>query len=130
MEMKPSCVTFSLRTAQSYLTMKTNSKTFEQDVVKSEIPVLVDFFATWCGPCKMLAPALDSLAERYQGRAKIMKVDVDESPELAGQFGIQAVPTLILFNHGKVVQQSSGVPSMHNLSTMLDAVVLSPASGR
>ena len=93
--------------------MTTNSKTFQQDVLQSELPVLVDFFATWCGPCKMLAPALEQLATQYQGRVKILKVDVDESGDLAQQYNITAVPTLLLFKKGQVTQTFTGVPPMH-----------------
>jgi len=101
--------------------MTTNSKTFQQDVLQSELPVLVDFFATWCGPCKMLAPALEQLATQYQGRVKILKVDVDESGDLAQQYNITAVPTLLLFKKGQVTQTFTGVPPMSQLTKVLDS---------
>ena len=82
--------------------IKTND--FNREVLQSEVPVLVDFFATWCGPCKMLGPVLESVAQQFQGRAKVVKVDIDESPELAEQYGITAVPTLMVFNAGKAGQ--------------------------
>ena len=103
--------------------MKTTTETFEQDALKSDLPVLVDFYATWCGPCKMLAPVLDEVAKRYEGRAKVVKVDIDESPELAQRFGVSAVPTLVLFKDGKVVQQVMGFQSPKQLSTLLDGVL-------
>ncbi len=102
--------------------MKTNTNNFKKDVIQSDLPVLVDFFATWCGPCQMLGPVLDDVAKRYQGRAKIAKVDVDESPELAMEYGINAVPTLILFNQGKPVKKVMGMASPRQLASLLDSV--------
>ncbi len=107
--------------------MTTNTQQFEKDVIQSELPVLVDFYATWCGPCRMLAPALDQVANAYAGRAKILKVDVDESPELATQYGINAVPTLILFHQGKPAQTLMGMQSPKQLAAALDSVA-APAS--
>jgi len=101
--------------------MKTSTNTFEKDVLSSELPVLVDFFAPWCGPCQMLGPVLEEVAKRYEGRAKVLKVDIEESPELAERFGINAVPTLILFNQGKPVQQVMGMQSARQLASLLDA---------
>ena len=109
--------------------MQTTTATFEQDALKSDLPVLVDFYATWCGPCKMLAPVLDEVAKRYEGRAKVVKVDIDESPELAQRFGVSAVPTLVLFKEGKVVQQVMGFQSPKQLSTLLDGVLAPPPAG-
>jgi len=103
--------------------MKTNSQSFEQEVIQSNVPVLVDFFAEWCGPCKMLAPALDTLEHNFAGRAKIVKVDVDESADLADKFAVQAVPTLLLFNHGQVTQRISGLVPLRQLTALLDGVV-------
>lgn len=102
--------------------MKTSTNTFEKDVLRSELPVLVDFFATWCGPCQMLGPVLEEVAKRYEGRAKVLKVDIEEAPELAERYGINAVPTLILFNQGKSVQQVRGMQSARQLTALLDEV--------
>jgi thioredoxin 1 len=102
--------------------MKTSTNTFENDVLSSELPVLVDFFATWCGPCQMLGPVLEEVAKRYEGRAKVLKVDIEEAPELAERYGINAVPTLILFNQGKPVQQIMGMQSARQLAAVLDPV--------
>jgi thioredoxin 1 len=82
--------------------------TFERDVVQSDKPVLVDFTATWCGPCRMIAPIVEELANEYQGRAVIGKVDVDENPETAMTYGIRSVPTLLIFKGGQVVDQIIG----------------------
>jgi thioredoxin 1 len=109
--------------------MKTTTETFDQDALKAELPVLVDFYATWCGPCKMLAPVLEEVAKRYEGRAKVVKVDIDESPELAQRFGVSAVPTLVLFKDGKAVQKVMGFQSPKQLSTLLDGVLAPPPAG-
>jgi thioredoxin 1 len=98
-----------------------NQNDFDREVLKSEMPVLVDFFATWCGPCKMLGPVLESVAQEFQGKARIVKVDIDESPELAGQYGITAVPTLLVFSGGKVVQKAMGFQSQKQLATLLNS---------
>lgn len=82
--------------------------TFEQEVLKSEEPVLVDFHAQWCGPCKAMAPALDQVATELAGKVKIVKVDVDENPKVTGTYGIRAMPTLILFKGGEVAAQHTG----------------------
>lgn len=82
---------------------------FEQEVLKSDIPVLVDFWATWCGPCRMLAPTIAELAEELNGKVKVGKVDVDEQPGLAAKFGVSSIPTLFVFEGGKVKSTTVGV---------------------
>ncbi len=82
---------------------------FEEEVLKSEIPVLVDFWATWCGPCRMLAPMIEKIAEEQSGVIKVGKIDVDEEPELAAKYGIASIPTLMVFKGGQVVKTSIGV---------------------
>lgn len=89
-----------------------------EEILKDENVVLVDFFATWCGPCKMLAPVLEDLSQTYQGKATIVKVDVDKEQELAGQYGVMSIPTMILFKNGEVVKQVVGFqpkPQIENL---------------
>ena len=81
---------------------------FQQEVLKSEKPVLVDFWAVWCGPCRMIAPVVEEMAKEYQGKLKVGKLDVDHNPETAMQFGVRSIPTLLVFKGGRVVEQIVG----------------------
>jgi len=85
-----------------------NEATFESEVIKSNVPVLVDFWAEWCGPCKMLTPVLNEIATENAGRAKIVKINVDDNPGLSARFGIQAIPTLLYFANGKLQDRTMG----------------------
>lgn len=96
---------------------------FQSEVVESDKPVLVDFWATWCGPCKMIAPTIEELAGDYEGKARIGKVDIDQNQEVAMQHSIQAIPTILLFKDGKVVNRFQGVSPKDKLAEALDAAL-------
>ncbi len=93
---------------------------FETDVLKSDLPVLVDYWAEWCGPCKMIAPLLDDAANQYQGRVTIAKLNVDNNPDTAAKFGIRGIPTLMLFKDGKAAATKVGAMSKSQLTAFLD----------
>lgn len=94
--------------------------TFESDVLKSDLPVLVDYWAEWCGPCKMIAPLLDDAASLYNGRVIIAKLNVDDNPDTAAKFGIRGIPTLMLFKDGKAAATKVGAMSKSQLTAFLD----------
>ena len=92
---------------------------FAQEVINSDIPVLVDFWATWCGPCRMLAPTIAQIAEEQAGKVKVCKLDVDEAPAVAEKYGIANIPTLLVFKNGSVVKSSVGVQPKAMIEAML-----------
>jgi thioredoxin len=93
--------------------------TFEQEVLKSELPVLVDFWAPWCGPCQIIAPVIEEIAENYQGKLKVVKVNVDENPRLSASYQILSIPTLIMFKSGQPVDSAVGALSKNKLISFI-----------
>ncbi|MEM7612483.1 MAG: thioredoxin TrxA [Pseudomonadota bacterium] len=100
--------------------LQTSDATFASDVLESDIPVLLDFWAEWCGPCKMIAPLLDAAADDYAGRVKIVKLNIDENPNTPPKYGIRSIPTLMLFKGGSVHAQKLGAMSKSALTEFLD----------
>lgn len=98
---------------------------FDTEVLDSKTPVLVDFYATWCPPCRALAPTLESLATEFAGRAKLVKVNVDDSPELAADYGITSIPTLVFFKNGNIVESIVGAASQRVLRAKLESLTTS-----
>ena len=100
-----------------------NEENFDAEVLKSGVPVLVDFTATWCGPCKQIAPLVDQVADEYAGRAKVAKLDIDDSPGIASKYGIRGVPTLLVFKGGQVVGQQVGPAPKGRIAGLLDGAL-------
>lgn len=96
---------------------------FDTEVLQSSVPVLVDFWAVWCGPCKAIAPHVDAISQEYAGRAKVVKVNVDDEPELALRYGIQSIPTLLFFKDGKVQDMIVGVVPKQTIIQKLEALL-------
>ncbi len=96
---------------------------FENEVLKNDIPVLVDFYADWCGPCKMMMPVIEKLAEKYDGKVKVGKVNSDDNGSLAGNYNIMSIPSFLIFKNGEVVDSAMGAMSMDVLAAKLDAVL-------
>lgn len=102
------------------MSIKVTKSNFEAEVLKSEIPVMVDFWAAWCGPCKMFSPIIDAMAEEVGQKAKICKINIDEEPELAEKYGVMSIPTVIVFKGGKAVNSSVGAVNKKALTDMLN----------
>lgn len=104
-------------------TVKVDNSNFRTDVLEASEPVVVDFWAEWCGPCKMIAPALEEIAKELGGKVKIAKLNVDENPELAAQFGVRSIPTLMMFKGGQVADMKVGAAPKTALSAWINGAV-------
>ena len=107
----------------SEFTIDVNEENFDSVVMNSDKPVLVDFWAEWCGPCKMLTPTIEALAEEYKDTSSIVKINVDDSPAIATKYGIRSIPSILLFKSGDVVEQRVGAVSKDELAGMLDKII-------
>ncbi len=96
---------------------------FNDEVMNSNIPVMVDFYADWCGPCQMMMPIVEEMAEKYDGKVKVGKVNTDEQPELAGKFGVMSIPSFFFIKNGKVISSAIGGMDRENLSAKLDSLL-------
>ena len=96
------------------------TENFDSEVLKSDIPVLVDFYADWCGPCKMMAPVVEKIDAEYGGKVKVGKINVDENPEIAGNYGVMTIPTIIVIKGGQVVEKTIGVQPKKALTNAID----------
>lgn len=99
--------------------MNITSKNFKEEVLKSDLPVLVDFWASWCGPCKMMTPVVEQIEKEMDGRAKVCKINIDEEQDLAIEYGIMSIPTFLIFKDGKVVNSAVGVRDKQELLSLL-----------
>ncbi len=104
-------------------TVKTDKNNFQTDVLESAEPVVVDFWAEWCGPCKMIAPSLDEISQELAGKVKVAKVNIDENPELAAQFGVRSIPTLMIFKGGEVADIKVGAAPKTALSAWIGGAI-------
>ncbi len=104
-------------------TITVNDENFDKEILQSDIPVLVDFWAEWCGPCKIVGPTIEALASDYKGRVKVAKLDVDSNPEAAARFKVRSIPTLIVFKDGKVQESAVGVRPKGQLAELIDQYV-------
>jgi thioredoxin 1 len=111
-------------------TIELNEENFEREALRTRQPVVVDFWAEWCGPCKMIAPVLDEVAREQQGQATVAKVNVDENPDLALRFNIQSIPTLIYFSGGEVRDQTIGVVTKKTIVNKLAALRSGPTNAK
>ena len=104
-------------------TVKVTDNSFQDDVLGATVPVVVDFWAEWCGPCKMIGPTLEEIAREYEGKVKIAKVNVDENQGIAGQLGIRSIPTLMIYKDGKMTSQKVGAAPKGELKRWIDAAL-------
>ena len=96
---------------------------FEEEVIKSEIPVVVDLWAEWCGPCKALGPTIDAIAQQYDGKVKVYKLDVQAEPAIASKYGVSSIPTLLMFKEGEVADRVVGMQSKDNITAKIDPLL-------
>ena len=104
-------------------TLKVNDENFDTEVLKSSKPIVVDFWAEWCGPCKMVSPIVEELSDEYDGKLKVTKLDVDSNPQTAASFGIRGIPTLLVFKDGAAVDQIVGAVPKSTLTERLDKII-------
>ena len=107
----------------SEFTIDVNEENFDSVVIKSEKPVLVDFWAEWCGPCKMLTPTIEAIAEEYKDKSSIVKINIDDAPAIATKYGIRSIPSILLFSKGDVMEQRVGAVSKEELTSLLDKII-------
>ena len=107
----------------SEFTIDVHEDNFESVVLNSEKPVLVDFWAEWCGPCKMLTPTIEAIAKDYKDKSSIVKINVDDAPAIATKYGIRSIPSILLFSNGEVVEQRVGAVSKEELASILDKTI-------
>ena len=103
--------------------MPVSDSDFTKEVIESSLPVIVDFWATWCGPCQVMGPLIDAIAEEHEGKIKVLKLNVDENPVTPAKYGIRSIPTLILFNGGEIVERIVGAQPKGTIENMLKKVV-------
>ena len=107
----------------SEFTIDVNEENFDAIVINSDKPVLVDFWAEWCGPCKMLTPTIEAIAEEYNDKSSIVKINVDDAPAIATKYGIRSIPSILLFSKGEVIEQRVGAVSKDELTSLLDKTI-------
>ena len=105
------------------MALEITDSNFEETVLKSDKPVLVDFWAAWCGPCRMVGPIIDELSEEYEGKAVVGKVDIDSNQQYAAQFGVRNIPTVLVFKNGALVDRKVGVSSKNDYAQALDSLI-------
>ena len=105
------------------MALEITDSNFEETVLKSDKPVLVDFWAAWCGPCRMVGPIIDELSEEYEGKAVVGKVDIDSNQQYAAQFGVRSIPTVLVFKNGELVDRKVGVSSKNDYAQALDSLI-------
>jgi thioredoxin 1 len=105
------------------MALEVNDSNFEEVVIKSDIPVLVDFWAEWCGPCRMISPIIEEIGEQYKGKALVVKCDVDSSPNVAAKYSIRNIPTVLFFKEGKIADKQVGAVPKNSFLTKLNALV-------